>query len=349
MKAVEKQFYLQSFRHRSFVVHVAHPFMARDVRSLVDELIDNQTVVVTIASKIPKKLAPLPLALPPKEGLDDQLVELGSRLLSEGSAWVRKPVTARGVRALEFSCRLAVRLGVHKLVVVDPRGGLHSETVHRSFIDASLALRLAHSDVAMGGWRVREIERLVDAVRSGVEAVNLTTADEAENELFTYEGSGTLLTADDYCRIAQLRADDFAQAFVLLDRGEREGFLLPRDVQERSRLLLSGFGAWFEGRLAGVAGLEIDLYRRTRHAEVVGLYTITRFKGEGVGTRIVDHLVDVAQGKGCRTIFACTSSERAAEFFLRNGFRRASAREVPAEKWKQRRGRRPMTFVKDLF
>lgn len=314
----------------------------------MDDLLDNRTVVVTVASKIPRALEPLRLTLPSKQGIDDDLVELGSRLLSDGTAWVRKPGTAPGARSLEFSCRLAVRLGVHKLVVIDPRGGLHSETVHRSFIDASLALRLAHSDVALGGWGVREIERLVEAVRGGVEAVNLTTAEDAEDELFTYEGAGTLLTADDYCRIAPLRADDFAQAFDLLDRGEREGFLLARDTPARARLLLSGFGAWFEGRLAGIAGLEVDLYRRTRHAEVVGLYTITRFKGEGVGTRIVDHLVDVAQGKGCRSIFACTRSERAAEFFVRNGFRRAASRDVPAEKWQQRRGRKPMVFLRDI-
>jgi N-acetylglutamate synthase-like GNAT family acetyltransferase len=348
MKPVEKQFYLQSFRHRSFVIHVAHPYHAAHVRSLVDELIDNRTVVLTVAAKAPKTLDAVRLSAPRPDGIDDDLVEVGSRLLSHGAVWIRKPPALTGVRALDFSCRLAVRLGVHKLVVVDPRGGLHSESVHRSFIDGSTALRLAHSDVELGGWRVGEVERIVATVRSGVEAVNLTTAEQVEAELFTYEGSGTLVTADDYCRVSTLRADDFAQAFELLDRGEREGFLLARDAHARARLLLSGYGAWFEGRLAGIAGLETELYRRTRHAEVVGLYTITRFKGEGVGIRILDHLFGIAEGKGCRAVFACTSNERAAEFFLRNGFVRVPWRDIPSEKWKQRRRKKPMTFLREL-
>lgn len=348
MKPVEKQFYLQSFRHRSFVIHVAHPYTARHVRELVDGLIENRTIVVTVAAKVPKALEPLRMSAPSPDGLDDDLVELGSRLLSTGAAWIRKPPVLRGARSLEYSCRLAVRLGVHKLLVVDPRGGLHSESVHRSFIDGSTALRLAHSGVDLGGWRPAEIERMVAAVRSGVEAVNLTTQEGAEAELFTYEGSGTLVTADDYCRVAPLRADDFAQAHDLLDRGEKEGFLLPRDARARSRLVLCGYGAWFEGRLAGIAGLETELYRKSRFGEVIGLYTITRFKGEGVGTRVLDHLVGVAEEKGCRALFACTSNERAADFFLRNGFTRVAAKDVPAEKWRQRRGKKPMAFLRSI-
>jgi N-acetylglutamate synthase-like GNAT family acetyltransferase len=348
MKPVEKQFYLRSFRHRSFVIHVGHPYTAKDVRGLVSELIENDTVVVTVAANASRRLEPLKITAPRFDTLDDDLVELGSRLLSRGAAWIRKPSRLHGLRALDFSCRLAVRLGVHKLVVVDPRGGLHSETAQRSFIDAPTALRLAHSGAELGGWRANEIERIVDALRSGVEAVNLTTAADIEAELFTYEGAGTLVTADDYCRVAPLRADDFAQAHDLLDRGEREGFLLPRDAHARARLLLCGYGAWFEGRLAGVAGLETGMYRRERFAEVVGLYTITRFKGEGVGSDIIDHLLGVAEEKGCRAVFACTANDRAATFFMKNGFERVAPSDVPAEKWKHRRGKRPMTFLREL-
>jgi N-acetylglutamate synthase-like GNAT family acetyltransferase len=142
--------------------------------------------------------------------------------------------------------------------------------------------------------------------------------------------------------------DDFPQAYDLIDRGEREGFLLTRDAHARARLLLCGYGAWFEGRLAGVGGLETELYKRERVAEIIGLYTITRFKGEGVGSNIVDHLLGVAEDRACKSVFACTANARAAEFFVRNGFERVSSKDVPKEKWKHRRGRRPMTFSREL-
>lgn len=345
----EKKFYLQSFRHRSVIIFAAHPYTGRHVRHLVRELVDNGTVVVAVAANVSRKRGPIDVAIPRLDGgVGDDLVELGSRLLDKGEAWVRKPSRLQGVRALDFACRLAVRLGVHKLVVADPRGGLAGPSGIRSFIDAPLALRLAHSGADLGGWRPNEIERIVEAIKAGVESVNLVAAEALDAELFTYEGAGTLVTADDYCRVAPLRLDDFAQAHDLIDRGEKEGFLLTREAYARARLLLCGYGAWFEGRLAGVGGLETELYRRDRVAEIIGLYTITRFKGEGVGSNIVDHLLGVAEEKSFRSVFACTSNDRAAEFFLRNGFERVSSKDVPREKWKHRRGRRPMTFLREL-
>ena len=129
----------------------------------------------------------------------------------------------------------------------------------------------------------------------------------------------------------------------------REGFLLPRDERERARLLLAGYGAWFEGgRLAGIAALETEPYKRDRLAEVVGLYTITRFQGEGIGVYVLQALADIARRRGCRALFACTSNGRSAAFFERSGFCQVETATVPREKWKNRRAGQPMVFWKDL-
>src|SRR5258705_237470 len=110
-------------------------------------------------------------------------------------------------------------------------------------------------------------------------------------ELFTYEGSGTLFTRDDYCRVAPLGLDDFAQAERLLERGQREGLLKLRSPEEIAEVLGAGFGATICDRhLAGVAGLLTAPYAAERAGEIVGLYTITRFKGEGIGERLVTPL-----------------------------------------------------------
>ncbi len=93
--------------------------------------------------------------------------------------------------------------------------------------------------------------------------------------------------------------------------------------------------------MGGIAGLRIDAYKRQRLAEVVGLYTITRFQGEGVGVRLVEALAGASARRGCRAIFACTSNDRAAAFFERNGFEPVDVRRVPAVKWKGRGKRRP--------
>jgi N-acetylglutamate synthase-like GNAT family acetyltransferase len=115
--------------------------------------------------------------------------------------------------------------------------------------------------------------------------------------------------------------------------------------------LLAGFGAWFEGeRLSGIAALETQRYERSRLGEIVGLYTISRFQGEGVGLRTVDELLSVAKASKLRAVFACTRNERAAAFFLRAGFEGVASARVPVSKWRGRtRGKkRPQVFWREL-
>lgn len=348
MAAFEKQFYLRSFRNRSILFALSGEYGESDIEGLVSELANNGTLVVVVAANFSRTAGATKLKPADASRTGPQLVRIGSELLAAGVARVERPSRLSGTRALEFAGRLALRLGVHKMVVVDPRGGLRTESGARSFVTVAAALRLARGDRGADSWRSAEIKALAEIVRGGLDSVNLTTAEGAAAELFTYEGAGTLLTRGEYCHVEKLGVDDFAQANALLDRGEREGFLLPRSAAERGRLLLGAYGAWFEGRLAGIASLETEAYKRQRAAEIVGLYTITRFVGEGVGVRVIEALVGAAEAARCKSIFACTSDARAARFFERHGFERVDPAAVPKRKWRRRKGDYPAVFRRSL-
>ena len=174
--------------------------------------------------------------------------------------------------------------------------------------------------------------------------MNLCTLDGLARELYTYEGSGTLFTREDYCRVERLGIDDFEEVERLIARGQREGYLKPRSPAEVARILINGFGAEIGAHhFAGVCGLEVDAYADERVGEIVSLYTITRFKGEGVGARLVARALAEARALGLRYVFACTIDERAQGFFERQGFASVAPDEVPAAKWvgyeRQRRAR----------
>ena len=79
--------------------------------------------------------------------------------------------------------------------------------------------------------------------------------------------------------------------------------------------------------------LETDRYQSERAGEIVGLYTITRFKGEGVGVRLIDRVMKDAGELGLAYVFACTTEERAQTFFERHKFERVTHDDVPAAKW----------------
>lgn len=349
-EAAEKQFYLKDFRNRAILFHVEDArVLERGAADALADLRDNPTLVIVVARRFARKRKPLRLARRDLDSSPTALVPLSERLMSDRRADVYWPRSLTGARALAYSRELAVRLGVSKLVVVDERGGLDSGAGTRSFVHAASLSRICRAEEDYGDWALPELLQLLTAVRSGIEAVNLTTAQGVAEELFTYQGAGTLVTAEEYCTIDRLGVEHFHDAERLLARGEREGYLLPRTGEEKHRLLLSAYGAWFGGtRLAGVCGLETELYRRRRLGEAIGLYTITRFQGEGVGVRMIDHLVEVSRQTGLRALFACSSNERAVTFFERCGFGRVDPDRVPKAKWQRRRGELPHVLWRDL-
>ncbi len=346
----EKQFYLKDFRNRAILFHVEDARqLERHANPVLADLLDNPTLVVVVARRFPRKRRGLRVSRRDFEKKPGALVPLSESLMKEGRADVYWPRGVTGARAIAYSRQLAVRLGVEKLVIVDERGGLDAGSGTRSFVHAAALARVCRADEDLGDWGLAELQQILAAVRSGVTAVNLTTAEGVGAELFTYQGSGTLVTAEEYCTVERLGVQHFHEAERLLARGEREGFLLPRDEVQKHRLLLAGYGAWFSGeRLAGVCGLETEAYRRRRVGEIVGLYTISRFQGEGVGVRMIDHVVAAAKEEKLRALFACSSNERAVQFFERCGFEQVDPSKVPPAKWVGRRGEMPVVLWREL-
>jgi amino-acid N-acetyltransferase len=239
---------------------------------------------------------------------------------------------------VDFAQRFAARLRVHKLVLAEEAGGISSAAGEQiSFMDVEMLttiLRAGEAEWAGLAARRTTLAAIRSALQQGVATVNLCTLDGLARELFTYEGSGTLFTREDYCKVERLGIDDFEEVERLLARGEREGYLKPRSDEETLGILLNGFGATIGAHhLAGVCGLETEAYARERAGEVVGLYTITRFKSEGVGGRLLARVLLEASELGLDYVFACTLEPRAQTFFERQGFRCVGRDEVPSSKW----------------
>lgn len=238
-----------------------------------------------------------------------------------------------------FAERLATQLRVHKWVMIDQQGGIRDPGGEMlSFMDATLLeTLLAEGQAEWAGLGARRpvFAAAHRALVGGTGSVNLCDLAGLEQELFTYTGAGTLFTLSDYCAVKRLGIDDYAEVERLLFRGEREGVLKPRTTEEIARVLVQGYGATVGGRhLAGVCSLETERYQAERAGEVVALYTITRFKGEGIGRKLLARLTADARAQGLHYLFACTTLPNARAFFEREGFRLVSPEDVPAEKWR---------------
>jgi N-acetylglutamate synthase-like GNAT family acetyltransferase len=242
-------------------------------------------------------------------------------------------------RLADFAQQLGARLRVHKLVIVDRAGGVQppGSSGPLSFMDEGVTeALLRQGEAEFAGLAARR--PLLHAIRrglvAGITSVNLCPLDGLARELFTYEGSGTLFTREDYCRVARLGVDDFHEVEKLLERGQREGYLKSRTPDDIGRILISGYGATIgEHHLAGVCALQTEAYAAENAGEIVGLYTITRFKGEGVGAKLVECMKSEGARLGLAYLFACTIQDRVGQFFVRQGFRSIPPEEAPAAKW----------------
>jgi len=371
----EKQFYLDEFRGHSLVFSIpveelsgdeAYGRLAACVREL---LINNSRVLLLVRTpdrssgeqvlrRLQRRLGPLifgddtiPLFVDrrsrneaflslPADTLEitDQLLRMIWSVLRRGPLFVGILAGAAGAQAASFAQEIAVRLRVHKLILLDANGGfVGADGKPISFMDETALGALLH--VGQAEWAGLGSRRWIfDVARAallgGVSSVSLCALAGVARELFTYEGSGTLFTRTDYCRIERVGIDDFEEVERLIERGQREGVLKLRSPEEVAALLVNAYGATIGAHhLAGVCALLTEPYAAERAGEIVGLYAITRFKGEGVGGRLVARALADARAARLAYVFACTTEARAQAFFERQEFRRVGFNDVPEAKW----------------
>jgi amino-acid N-acetyltransferase len=374
----EKQFYLDEFRGHTLLFAIPAAELGRDadyekLAAVTRALLTNDTRVLIIVScrdsdrgdqmlrRLQRRLGPLvfrdeTMPLFPQRGarasafsqLDADAFATpagGTAVLTGIWAALRRGPLFVGIvagvthtAASVFAQHVGIRLRVHKLVLIEPEGGvMGSDGKPLSFMDETMLetlLAAGQAEWAGLGPRRETFDTIRAALLGGVTSVNLCALAGTARELFTYEGSGTLFTLQDYCTVQRLGIDDFEEVERLIERGQREGMLKLRTPEEVGAMLVNGYGATIGARhLAGVCALTIDPYVAERAGELVGLYTITRFKGEGVAARLVARVLTDARAAGLAYVFACTTEERAQVFFERQGFRRVSHEQVPAAKW----------------
>ena len=320
----EREFYSREFRGRTLAIGVPEAAPSAPVLRAVGALRAGGARVVLLA---------------PAGGLaevsGERVAASGPRL--EAEVW--RALRADGQVVVELDAgagfhaagrAATVRLGIFKLVWLDPGGGLGGEGPgRRSFVQQD---ELDERVAAASDPRDALFAEVRAALDAGVASVNLCTPDGLEDELFTYAGSGTLFTRERYIEVRRLGVDDFDAAHDLVARGVAEGYLAPRTPEQVDEVLARGFGAFVEhAHLAGIGAL-LECWG-PGVGEIGCLYTLTRFLGEGVGGHLVSFALDEARARGIERVFACTTQERVGAFFERQEFARIDASEVPPARW----------------
>lgn len=146
------------------------------------------------------------------------------------------------------------------------------------------------------------------------------------DELFSNEGVGTMIHADSYRVIRQLRDEDIPELLGMIGRSVRRTKLVPRNYEDIQSSIHDYRVMTIDDNVVGCVALHP--YHRESCAEVACLYVKQAHEGRGYGVELVRHAESMARSIGIPRVFALTN--RAAPFFSdRLGYSEAGVEALP--------------------
>ncbi len=225
----------------------------------------------------------------------------------------------------------AAALGAAKLVFFSDAALLDAEGRILPELSANEAERLLARGEHLTADTRLYLAHAVEAVRAGVERAHVIArgVDGALLlELFTHEGSGSMITADKLERLRSATIDDVGGILQLIEPLEADGTLVRRgrELLERE---IGRFTVLEHDRLIlGCAALYP--FPRARAAELACLAVRPEYRRAGHGEKLLAAVEARAREAGMKRLFVLTT--RAAQWFAERGFTEASPSVLPAQK-----------------
>ncbi len=230
----------------------------------------------------------------------------------------------------DIAVHTAAEIGADKLVLFGSQAGIQSsngELVRQC--DLAEALQL------LGELEPSEQRRLLHTARqactAGVPRAQIISHEQdcaLLQELFTHDGSGTLVGNDDYEQARAANIEDIGGILELIEPLEAQGVLL-----KRSRELLETEIGHFrvlerDGRIIAVAALYP--FPEQHSGEIACIVTHPDYQGGKRGQRLLRELEAEARQQGLSNVFVLTT--QTAHWFIEQGFAETDLVDMPAEK-----------------
>jgi amino-acid N-acetyltransferase len=146
------------------------------------------------------------------------------------------------------------------------------------------------------------------------------------DELFSNEGVGTMVHADSYRVIRQLREEDIPELLGMIGRAVRRTKLVARTYEDIQSRLADYRVMTIDDNVVGSVALHE--YPADGCAEVACLHVKQAHEGRGYGIELVQHAEGMARERRIPRVFALTN--RAADFFHHKlGYYPATVADLP--------------------
>jgi amino-acid N-acetyltransferase len=166
-------------------------------------------------------------------------------------------------------------------------------------------------------------------------------------EVFSNEGVGTLIHANEYQSIRKALKKDIRTIMSLIQLGVDADELLKRSRAEVERLIDDFFVFEVDGN--AVACGAVHLFPEDKKAELACVYVQQRYENQGIGAKLIRYGEELAKIRGAEELL--TLSTQAINYFIqKGGFRLATPEDLPGfrkERY-ERSGRKSQVLIKRI-
>jgi len=171
----------------------------------------------------------------------------------------------------------------------------------------------------------------LEAVRAGVQRAHVISRKVPGSllvELFTHEGSGTMITSDKVVKLRSAGIDDAGGILKLIEPLEEDGTLVRRGRELLEREITRFSVIEHDGVIVGCAALYP--FNSARAGELACLAVRPDYRDAGYGERLVRQIEGQARARKMKKLFVLTT--RATHWFIERGFAESSVDKLPREK-----------------
>jgi amino-acid N-acetyltransferase len=227
--------------------------------------------------------------------------------------------------------------------------GLEAELLRQLSVDDADALLKKHR-AELPPPLASKLEQGVRAARGGVPRVHIIDGRVEEGllaEVFSNEGIGTLIHANEYQAIRKAHRKDTRAILVLTREGVANDELVRRTRNEIERQIDDYFV--FEVDRNPVACAAVHFYPQWNKAELAAMCVDTRYENQGIGAKLMQYAETRARALGASELF-CLSTQAFNYFQQKGGFTTGTPDDLPPPRRERydKNGRRSLVLVKKL-
>jgi amino-acid N-acetyltransferase len=278
-------------------------------------------------------------------------------LLNQGIVPVLPPFGFDGdgktYRANSDSIALAVAdaLKAIKLIFITAEQGLrHNDQIIRQILGGDLQRFIQTAGSGFAGEMLSKAQHAVAACALGVQRVHIINGREDEgllSEVFSNEGIGTLIYANEYEHIRPAKKKDSRAIKRLTKKAVEAGELVRRSRAEIEKNLADYY--IFEIDKNPVACVALHIYPEQQKGELASLYVNPSYENQGIGRKLIQFVENRALELGLTDLI--TLSTQAFTYFQsKGGFVEGSMDDLPQERRERydQSGRNSKILVKKL-